>query len=136
MFCQKCGQQIADGSSFCVQCGARVGDNHVVKQSETGKKNTALSKIALVFTFITSPVALILRFLLEENTRVWKGWNVKSVMMLPTSSKIIVALLAIGMIVFSIACGRKRKLIIPLSIVNTLLTAVIIMFTYAGSNPW
>lgn len=25
MFCQKCGVQIADGSSFCEKCGTKVG---------------------------------------------------------------------------------------------------------------
>ena len=99
MFCQNCGKELLDDVKYCDQCGASIG---IRNEGKVYKESKVLDKLAVITSYITSPVILILRFLLEENVRMSFGRGVIGYrMMLTPAMKIVVGLLSIGLIVFS-----------------------------------
>ena len=52
MFCQKCGNEMAEGSSFCIKCGAKVGETKIQSENSAAATTVAPKKIKNIFSII------------------------------------------------------------------------------------
>ena len=132
MFCSKCGKELEDNAKFCAECG-----DEIHKISEEGNiKNNKKTDVHLIVSYIISPIILVLRFLFEQEVR-WspsRGVIAYDNMLTPVM-KIVVGILAIGLIIFSnvgikYKQPKTRKTIKVMNIVNIILSFVIIIFSY------
>ncbi len=132
MFCSKCGKELEDNAKFCAECG-----DEIHKISEEGNiKNNKKTDVHLIVSYIISPIILVLRFLFEQEVR-WspsRGVIAYDNMLTP-AMKIVVGILAIGLIIFSnvgikYKQPKTRKTIKVMNIVNIILSFVIIIFSY------
>lgn len=70
MFCNKCGQQLADGTKFCTKCGSplngNVIENNVRLELTSDEKSSLMTKAAIKAILIILPIALFITFITYE----------------------------------------------------------------------
>lgn len=132
MYCSGCGKEIENNVQFCPKCGKQVCETPEIKSAETSRK----IDIHLIISYITSPIILVLRFLLEQEVR-WspKRGGIAYDNMLTPAMKIVVGIVAISLIVFSNVRikekGPKEKTTIAImNVINCILSIIIIFFAY------
>lgn len=121
MYCNKCGNPINAGANFCPACGKNIG----VSSNSNQKKLLEYSKYLMI---ATTPLMLILRMLMQEE-KTGYGWKAYTYYIVPDSYKVIMIVIALGLLATSlylkIKSGQKSKFVIAGCIISAFISLLI-----------
>ena len=117
MFCENCGSEVSKNAKFCGSCGARIENNHTVKQTpkpkvhDTYKKENTSDNTSIIVTAIlagigTTVLTTVLIFLFNK----WTEFQFHTFMLwviIPVGGAIVGALSSLGF--FLVLHNKKVK---------------------------
>ena len=58
MVCKKCGEEIKEGTEFCIKCGTKVEKEESIKK-ETNNSNSTKTALIIIFSIVGSILLII-----------------------------------------------------------------------------